>query len=154
MSSLAAMIREAERMRSAVRIVGPEPEDSAPPKASGGDSPRETPVVAAPVVSPWERYVEESECARAQSREDVTISTVRLTEDQMEQLRTAMAPPPEVMTLHEAAFYLRVGRSTVLDMVHDDGLPAAKLAGKWRFKRSALDQWLEIHLSHFPRPVR
>jgi excisionase family DNA binding protein len=65
-----------------------------------------------------------------------------------------MAPPPEVMTLTEAASYLRVGRNSVLDMVHDEGLPAAKLAGKWRFKRSALDQWLELHLSHHHRALR
>lgn len=158
MANLAALIREAERVRGAVRIVGPE---SGPPAFD--DAPREP---MAPASS-WDRYPEPADCAQPErnsflnslmdtsvSEEERPVSKIQLTEDQMEQLRASMASTPEVMTLSEAAAYLRVGRTSVLDMVHDEGLPAAKLAGKWRFKRSAVDQWLEIHLSHHPRSIR
>jgi excisionase family DNA binding protein len=163
MANLAALIREAERMRGAVRIVGPEPDapclepvGAIVPKGSAHPAGSALHIEAPEFDLPsWSNYREPDECAREEeSPAGKPEARVHLTEEQMDQLRASLAPAPEVMTLSEAAAYLRVGRSSILDMVHDEGMPAAKLAGKWRFKRSAVDQWLEFHLSHYPRSTR
>jgi excisionase family DNA binding protein len=48
----------------------------------------------------------------------------------------------DVLTLSEAAAYLRVSENTVLEMFHEQGLPGRKVGADWRFLRSALDDWL------------
>jgi excisionase family DNA binding protein len=63
-------------------------------------------------------------------------------------LPTAVSPPPsgerdEVLTLAEAAAYLRVGEGEVLQAVRDQGLPARQLGADWRFLQSALQEWLK-----------
>jgi excisionase family DNA binding protein len=50
--------------------------------------------------------------------------------------------PGEVLTLAEAAAYLRVGEAEVLRSVHEQGLPARQLGAEWRFSRAALQDWL------------
>jgi excisionase family DNA binding protein len=47
-----------------------------------------------------------------------------------------------VMTLREAAHYLRL-RPTELQALAENGtIPAFKVDGKWRFLKSALDEWM------------
>ena len=60
------------------------------------------------------------------------------------------APPPpitnglpdEVLTLAEAAAYLRVAEAEVINQVRSQGLPARAIAGEWRFLKPAIQQWL------------
>jgi excisionase family DNA binding protein len=60
------------------------------------------------------------------------------------------APPPqavngpagEVMTLAEAAAYLRLPETDVLRLVHEQALPARRLANEWRFLKEAIREWL------------
>jgi excisionase family DNA binding protein len=49
---------------------------------------------------------------------------------------------PEVLTLAEAAAYLRVPEPEVVRMVGPRGLPGRLLGTEWRFSKTALDQWL------------
>jgi excisionase family DNA binding protein len=64
----------------------------------------------------------------------------------------------EVLTLPEAAAYLRVTEDALLDLVKDDGIPAQKIGGEWRFLKRALADWLRYgpHLyrdfRRFPPP--
>jgi excisionase family DNA binding protein len=51
-------------------------------------------------------------------------------------------PPDTVFTLSEAAAYLRFSEADVLRLVHDQGLPARRLANEWRFFKSAIQDWL------------
>lgn len=66
--------------------------------------------------------------------------------------RTAKATPAgektngHVLTLPEAAAYLRVSRSVVLELVNEQGLPGRQIGSEWRFLRSALDDWLRMPL--------
>jgi excisionase family DNA binding protein len=62
-------------------------------------------------------------------------------------------PPPrrsvnglsgEVLTLAEAAAYLRLAETEVVDLVHAQGLPGRCIAGEWRFLKAAVRQWLAI----------
>src|SRR5260370_29065083 len=51
-------------------------------------------------------------------------------------------PAGEVLTLAEAAAYLRLSEADVLRLVDEQGLPARRLANEWRFLKAAIQQWL------------
>lgn len=53
-----------------------------------------------------------------------------------------MSKPPEFMTLAEAAELLRIGERTCYDLARQRRLPAAKVGGQWRIRRTDLDSWL------------
>ena len=49
---------------------------------------------------------------------------------------------PDVMTLKEAADYLKLNEKSLSRLAQDGRIPARKLVNQWRFHRSALDSWL------------
>ena len=59
-------------------------------------------------------------------------------------------PPPasvngpfgEVLTLAEAAAYLRLPEAEVVGLVHSQGLPGRCIASEWRFLKAAIEHWL------------
>ncbi|HJT78462.1 MAG TPA: helix-turn-helix domain-containing protein [Gemmataceae bacterium] len=51
-------------------------------------------------------------------------------------------PPGEVLTLAEAAAYLRLAEKDVITATSTQGLPGRMVAGEWRFFKTALQQWL------------
>ncbi len=48
----------------------------------------------------------------------------------------------EVLTLPEAAAYLRVDENRVLQMAQEGALPGRRLGDEWRFFKAALQAWL------------
>ncbi|WP_203073139.1 helix-turn-helix transcriptional regulator [Falsiroseomonas ponticola] len=54
----------------------------------------------------------------------------------------ARATPPDIMTLKEAAAWLRLSERALYDLARQRRLPAAQLGGKWLFPRTALSLWL------------
>lgn len=50
----------------------------------------------------------------------------------------------EVMTIDEAAEFLRVHKDTVYNLAIAKKIPAKKLGGKWRFSRSALEKFIGV----------
>jgi len=50
--------------------------------------------------------------------------------------------PDEILTLEEVAAYLKAGRRTVYRLAANGQIPAFKLGGTWRFRRTELDQWI------------
>jgi excisionase family DNA binding protein len=48
----------------------------------------------------------------------------------------------EVLTLAEAARYLRVKKPLLEKLVAEGNIPARKVGGEWRFFRGALQAWL------------
>lgn len=50
----------------------------------------------------------------------------------------------EVMTLAEAAAYLRVEPDALLEMVRAQDLPGRQFGSEWRFLRTALQGWLSL----------
>ncbi|HZU37902.1 MAG TPA: helix-turn-helix domain-containing protein [Gemmataceae bacterium] len=54
----------------------------------------------------------------------------------------ANGPTPEVLTLSEAAAYLRLPKTDVLRLVHEQGLPARQAGPEWRFLLTAIRDWL------------
>jgi excisionase family DNA binding protein len=47
-----------------------------------------------------------------------------------------------VMTLREAAHYLRLRPMELQALAENGAIPAFKVDGKWRFLKSALDEWI------------
>jgi repressor LexA len=51
----------------------------------------------------------------------------------------------EILTLQEVANYLKVAEKTVYRMVKSRQLPAFKVRNQWRFKKDAIDKWIEFN---------
>lgn len=49
----------------------------------------------------------------------------------------------EIMNLDEASRYLRIKRRTLYSLAARGDVPAAKIGGQWRFRRSQLDGLFE-----------
>lgn len=58
--------------------------------------------------------------------------------------RAVVANQHTVMTLREAAQYLRIAPSQLEQMANDGKVPALMIDGKWRFARTAVDEWLNL----------
>src|SRR5262249_18283609 len=56
----------------------------------------------------------------------------------------------KILTLAEAAAYLRVPEDVLLKLADEGGVPARRIGGEWRFLRKALDDWLRCS----GRPLR
>lgn len=68
---------------------------------------------------------------------------VRLTQQQLHDLLLWMARHLHpVMTLREAAHYLRLRTAELLTLAENGDIPAFKVDGKWRFLKTALDEWM------------
>lgn len=77
-----------------------------------------------------------------------------LTPEQMNlMLRAVMTSHHSVMTLREAAAYLRMTTGTLERMAQDHEVPAFVIDGRWRFPKPALDEWLAIRALKGERDV-
>jgi excisionase family DNA binding protein len=50
---------------------------------------------------------------------------------------------PHVMTINETSQYLRIPVSTLYKLAQDGRIPCQKVGRHWRFRRGAIDRWLE-----------
>ncbi|OGO36795.1 MAG: DNA-binding protein [Chloroflexi bacterium RBG_16_57_11] len=50
---------------------------------------------------------------------------------------------PEVMTIEETAQYLRVPLSSLYKLAQSGKIPCQKVGRHWRFRREAIERWLE-----------
>jgi excisionase family DNA binding protein len=51
-------------------------------------------------------------------------------------------PSGEVLTLAEAAAYLRLPEAEIVGLVRSQGLPGRCIGGEWRFLKAAIQHWL------------
>ena len=51
--------------------------------------------------------------------------------------------PDEVLTIKEVAALLKLAEKTVYAMAAAAEIPAFKIRGQWRIKRTELDQWMD-----------
>ncbi|MGE5182051.1 MAG: PTS sugar transporter subunit IIA [Acidobacteriota bacterium] len=56
------------------------------------------------------------------------------------------APEGQLLTMHELASYLHLDEGTVGKLVASGKIPALQVDRQWRFKRPAIDQWIEDQL--------
>jgi excisionase family DNA binding protein len=55
-----------------------------------------------------------------------------------------MAQHKEVMNVNEASRYLGISPDTLYKYVSMERIPAFKLGNRWRFKKTVLDEWMEL----------
>jgi excisionase family DNA binding protein len=56
----------------------------------------------------------------------------------------ANGPPGEVLTLAEAAAYLRLPERDVARLAMSEGLPGRLVGTEWRFFKAAIQRWLSV----------
>lgn len=49
----------------------------------------------------------------------------------------------EVLTIGELSTYLKISRSTLYKLVGEGKIPAQKVGRHWRFRKEAIDHWLD-----------
>lgn len=65
--------------------------------------------------------------------------------------RQNMTACDEVLTLSEAAAYLKLAERTMHRMIQRSEVPCARVGGQWRFVKSVLDDWLLSRMQVLPR---
>ncbi len=48
-----------------------------------------------------------------------------------------------VLTIDELADYLKIAKSTLYKLAQQGRIPAQKVGRHWRFRKAAIDRWLE-----------
>ena len=51
--------------------------------------------------------------------------------------------PGGVLTIEELAAYLKIPKSTLYKLVREGKIPSQKIDRHWRFRKKAIDRWLE-----------
>jgi excisionase family DNA binding protein len=51
---------------------------------------------------------------------------------------------PDVLTLAEAAAYLRVSEAEIVELTRRQALPGRKVGDQWRFLKAAIQEWLRL----------
>lgn len=49
----------------------------------------------------------------------------------------------QVLTLQECSMYLKIAESTIYVLARKGKIPCQKVGRNWRFRKEALDRWLE-----------
>jgi len=49
----------------------------------------------------------------------------------------------DVLTIEELATYLKISKSTLYKLVREGNIPSQKVGRHWRFRKGAIDHWLE-----------
>ena len=49
----------------------------------------------------------------------------------------------DVLTIEELATYLKIPKSTLYKLVREGKIPSQKIGRHWRFRKVAIDRWLE-----------
>jgi excisionase family DNA binding protein len=67
--------------------------------------------------------------------------------------QTAGTEQREVMDIRQAADYLGISADTLYKYAAEGFVPAFKLGNRWRFKRSRLNEWMDLQSSGGNMPV-
>jgi len=63
-----------------------------------------------------------------------------------------MEMPTDVLTIEELAAYLKIPKSTLYKLVREGKIPAQKVGRHWRFRKPAIDAWLDKERSEMVVP--
>ncbi|HBG75204.1 MAG: DNA-binding protein [Chloroflexi bacterium GWD2_49_16] len=61
---------------------------------------------------------------------------------------TIINNPPEIMNISETAQYLRISSSSLYKLAQEGRIPCQKVGRHWRFRKEAIDHWLEEKRSY------
>ena len=51
--------------------------------------------------------------------------------------------PGDVLTIEELSAYLKIPKSTLYKLVREGKIPSQKVGRHWRFRKEAIDRWLD-----------
>lgn len=51
--------------------------------------------------------------------------------------------PGDVLSIEELSAYLKIPKSTLYKFVREGKVPCQKIGRHWRFRKEAIDRWLE-----------
>ena len=51
--------------------------------------------------------------------------------------------PGDVLTIEELSVYLKISKSTLYKLVREGKVPSQKVGRHWRFRKAAIDRWLD-----------
>jgi excisionase family DNA binding protein len=57
--------------------------------------------------------------------------------------QTATSEDHDILTVDEAAAFLRLSRAAIYKLLKQGDIPAAKVLDRWRFSRRQLHSWIE-----------
>lgn len=57
-------------------------------------------------------------------------------------VKATAAGDAEILTIKQVASYLKVAERTIYRLAGTHGIPAFKVGGTWRFRRSDIDRWI------------
>lgn len=65
--------------------------------------------------------------------------------------RSGPRPPPDVMTVEQLSAYLQIAKSTLYKLAQEGRLPGQKVGRHWRFRKQAIDRWLDENRAELSR---
>jgi excisionase family DNA binding protein len=65
------------------------------------------------------------------------------TDDDSERRPTGSGGDDELMTTKQVMVYLQLSRTKIWELVNKENLPAFKIGGDYRYRRSEIDAWME-----------
>ena len=60
--------------------------------------------------------------------------------------------PGDILTIEELSAYLKIPESTLYKIVREGKIPSQKVGRHWRFRKEAIDNWLDQMGSKEPEP--
>ena len=57
------------------------------------------------------------------------------------------------MTFEELSLYLKIPKSTLYKLIHENRIPGQKLGKQWRFSKAAIDRWLDSEQSSVSKNI-
>ena len=49
----------------------------------------------------------------------------------------------DILTIEELSIYLKIPKSTLYKLVREGKIPSQKVGRHWRFRKEAIDRWLD-----------
>ena len=53
---------------------------------------------------------------------------------------------PDLLTAKQLAEYLQLSSRSIYRLLERGQIPATKIGGQWRFRKSAIDEWIDVHM--------
>ena len=53
---------------------------------------------------------------------------------------------PDLLTAKQVAEYLQLSQRSIYRLLERGELPATKIGGQWRFRKAAIDEWIDLHM--------
>jgi nitrogen PTS system EIIA component len=53
---------------------------------------------------------------------------------------------PDLLTAKQVAEYLQLSQRSIYRLLERGELPGIKVGGQWRFRKTAIDEWIDLHL--------